>query len=79
MKKMEIELEKDVRKILIEDLKRYYYNERDEDLGDLGAEILLDYIINNIGPYLYNKGIEDSYTYMNERVEDLLGLGKRLR
>ncbi|WP_291350707.1 DUF2164 domain-containing protein [Desulfosporosinus sp.] len=76
---MEIDLEKDVRKILTEDLKRYFSNERDEDLGDLGAEILLDYIINHIGPYLYNKGVEDSYTYMNERVEDLLGLEKRLR
>ena len=79
MKKMEIELEKDVRKKLVEDLKRYFSDERDEELGDLGAEILLDFIINNIGPYLYNKGIGDSYTYMNERVEDLLGLEKRFR
>ena len=79
MKKMEIELKKEIREVLMEDLKRYFANERDEDLGNLGAELLLDYILINIGPYIYNKGIEDSYNYMSERVEDLLSLEKRFR
>ncbi|WP_042339859.1 DUF2164 domain-containing protein [Desulfosporosinus youngiae] len=76
---MEIELRKEIREVLIEDLKRYFANERDEDLSNLGAELLLDYILINIGPYIYNKGIEDSYNYMSERVEDLLSLEKRFR
>jgi len=46
---------------------------------NLGAELLLDFILTNIGPHLYNKGIEDSYAYMSDRIEDLLGLEKRLR
>lgn len=79
MKKMEIELKKDVRKKVIEELKEYFWSERNEDLSNLGAELLLDFILNDIGPYIYNKGIEDSYTYMNERIEDLLGLEKHLR
>jgi len=77
--KMEIDLKKEVRKVLIEDLKRYFSSERDEELSNLGAELLLDFIINDIGPYIYNKGIEDSYTYMNERIEDLLSLEKHFR
>ena len=76
---MEIELNKEVRVVLIENLKRYYWNERNEELSNLGAELLLDFIINDLGPYIYNKGVEDSYAYMNERTEDLLGLQKRLR
>ncbi|KGK89644.1 hypothetical protein DP73_09935 [Desulfosporosinus sp. HMP52] len=79
MKKMEIELKKDIREQLVEDLKRYFSKERDEEIGNLGAELLLDYILDNIGPYIYNIGIADSYKYMNERVEDLLGLEKRSR
>ena len=79
MLKMEIELNKEVRVVLIENLKRYYWNERNEELSNLGAELLLDFIINDIGPYIYNKAVEDSYDYMNERIEDLLGLQKRLR
>jgi len=77
--KMEIDLTKEVRAVLVESLKRYYWNERNEELSSLGAELLLDFIVNDIGPYIYNKAIEDSYAYMNERIEDLLGLEKRPR
>ena len=76
MAKMEIDLKKEVRVILIENLKRYYIDERNEELNNLAAELLLDFIVNNIGPYIYNKGVEDSHDYMNERIEDLLGLQK---
>ncbi|MCB8817444.1 DUF2164 domain-containing protein [Desulfosporosinus shakirovi] len=76
---MEIDLKKEVRGVLTEDLKRHFWNERDEELSNLGAELLLDFIINNIGPYIYNQGIEDSHAYMSERIEDLLSLEKRLR
>ena len=79
MPKMEIELKKEVRELLIGNLKRYFSNERDEELSNLGAELLLDFIVNDIGPYIYNQAIEDSYDYMNERIEDLLGLEKRFR
>lgn len=79
MPKMEIQLNKEVRMVLIETLKRYYWNERNEELSNLGAELLLDFIVNDIGPYIYNKGVEDSYSYMSERTEDLLGLQKRSR
>ena len=76
---MDIELNKEVRAVLVENLKRYYWNDRNEELNNLGAELLLDFIVNDIGPYIYNKAVEDSYDYMNERTEDLLGLQKRLR
>lgn len=79
MIKMEIELKKEVRAVLVESIKRYYWNEREEELTNLGAELMLDFMVNEIGPYIYNQGIEDSYAYMNERIEDLLGLQKRLR
>lgn len=79
MPKMEIELKKEVRESLIETIRKYFSNERNEEITHLGAELLLDFIVNEIGPVLYNRGIEDSYTYMSERVEDLLGLEKRAR
>ena len=79
MPKMEIELKKEIRELLVGNLKRYFGNERDEELSNLGAELLLDFIVNDIGPYIYNQAIEDSYAYMNERIEDLLGLEKRFR
>ena len=61
--KMEIELKKETREVLIENLKRYFWKERDEEITNLGAELMLDFIVNDIGPYIYNKAIEDSHAY----------------
>ncbi len=74
-----IELAKDIRKMLVEDIKKFYWEEREEHIGDLPAEILLDYILHNIGPHIYNQAINDAYTFMSEKVEDLFGLEKRFR
>ncbi len=76
---MEIELKKEVREGLVEGLKEFFWKERDEEITNLGAVLILDYILNNIGPHIYNKAIEDSYAYMYERIEDLRGLEKRSR
>ena len=75
----EIKLKKEVRIKIIEDMKIYFCKERDEQINDLGAELLLDFIIQNIGPYIYNHAINDAYAYMNEKIEDLIGLEKRFR
>lgn len=74
-----IELDKGVRKLLVEELKRYFWNERDEELNDLAADIMLDFILDKIGPHIYNKAIGDAHEFMSEKVEDLFGLEKRSR
>ncbi|HBW35608.1 MAG TPA: DUF2164 domain-containing protein, partial [Desulfosporosinus sp.] len=45
MPKMEIELKKEVRTVLVETIRRYFWNERNEEINHLGAELLLDFII----------------------------------
>lgn len=74
-----IELAKDIKKLLIDDMKKFYWEEREEHLGDLPAEILLDFILDNIGPYIYNQAIGDAHAFMTEKAEDLFGLEKRFR
>jgi uncharacterized protein (DUF2164 family) len=75
--KTKVSLEKDIKKNLVEEIKRFFWNERNEELNDLAAEILLDFVLNTIGPHIYNEGIKDAYAFMNEKVEDLFGLEKR--
>lgn len=74
--KKKIELPKDKRATLISDIKSYFLTERDEEIGDLAAGLLLDFFVVKIGPELYNQGVADSYRYMTEKVEDLLGIQK---
>ncbi|QGU94017.1 DUF2164 family protein [Clostridium bovifaecis] len=59
---------------MIEIIKSYFYEERDENLGDLGATLILDFILEKLAMEFYNKGIYDAYQYMNDRLDDMLGL-----
>lgn len=71
-----IKIRPEQRESMISSIKSYYENERDEELGDLAASLILDFFLEELAPEIYNQGVFDSYKYMNDRVEDLLGIQK---
>lgn len=71
-----IKIRPEQREAMISSIKSYYENERDEALGDLAASLILDFFLEELAPGIYNQGVFDSYKYMNDRVEDLLGIQK---
>ena len=68
---MTIQLPDDARTQAVTSLKRYFASEMDDEIGDLKAGLLLDYILQEIGPSIYNRAIADAQTYMRDRVADL--------
>ncbi len=72
--KDKIKLTKEKREDMISAIKYYYLKERDEELGDLASNMILDFIIKELAPEFYNQGVYDSQRYMNDRVEDLLSI-----
>ncbi len=76
VKKENFNLSKEQKEDMINSIKNYFYNEREEELGDLAANLLLNFIIEELGPEFYNAGVYDSYKYMNDRIEDLLSIQK---
>jgi len=72
--KDKIKLTKDKRDEMISDIKEYFLNEREEEIGDLASGIILDFIIERLAPEFYNQGVYDSYKYMEDRLEDLLSI-----
>lgn len=75
-KKNKYELSKETRQEMISSIQTYFFNERDEDLGDLSASLLLDFIIENLSSEFYNQGILDSYKQMSNSIDDLMSLQK---
>ena len=75
-KVQKITIEKEERECLISKIKNYYLNIREEEIGDLAAGLLLDFIVDEIAPAFYNQGVHDSYRFMSERVEDLMNIEK---
>lgn len=68
-----IELPKPARAIAIASLQRYFEEDLSEPIGDLKAGLLLNYILDEIGPLVYNHAISDAQARMAARVADLNG------
>ncbi len=71
-----IELTKEAKKQMIEDIKIYFSEKREEEMGDLAAQLLLNFMMEKIGPMFYNQAIRDAYLFMSDKLEDLYGLEK---
>ena len=68
---MAIELTAQENEEAIRSLKKYFAAEAGEEMGDLRAKLLLDYILKEIGPLAYNRGVQDAEKFFRTRLEDL--------
>lgn len=68
---MPISLPDETTKALVYSLQRYFLDERDEELGDLAATFLLEFILREIGPSVYNQAIRDAQAALHQTVNDL--------
>jgi len=59
------------RKQAIAALRGYVGANMDDEIGDLKAGLLLDFILTEIGPSIYNQGIADARAFFEERSNDL--------
>ena len=73
MKKQEdiIQLSKEQKSKASAKIKEYAEENFEIEIGNLQAEIFLDFITKNIGIYYYDKGIIDASDFMSEKAEDL--------
>lgn len=74
--KNKFNLSKEKQAEMIQSIKNYFYNERDEDLGDLAASMILDFFIEKLAPEFYNLGVAESYKYISDKLEDLFEIQK---
>jgi uncharacterized protein (DUF2164 family) len=72
--KVPIKVTKERRSEMIAEIKNFFLKEREEEIGDLAAGIILDFILEKIAPELYNQGVDDSYRYIKDAAEDLLSI-----
>ena len=68
-----IELSETVRADAIASIQRYFEEDLQEPIGDLPAGLLLNFFIEEIGPVIYNKGVEDATTRVQQRAADIPG------
>ena len=67
-----IEFSKDERAAATGKLRDYFARELDQDLGQLPAEMLLDFIGKEIGGAFYNRGVRDAQQLVQQKAEDIV-------
>lgn len=67
-------LTREQRNELIPEIKTYFLKERDEEIGDLAAGLLLDFIMERLAPEFYNRGVPGVHRSMKDTAEDLLSI-----
>ncbi|HEX4934185.1 MAG TPA: DUF2164 domain-containing protein [Gemmatimonadaceae bacterium] len=70
---MAIELTAEATTRAIASLRRYCDEHLDQEIGELKARMLLEFILQEIGPSVYNGAIADAQAYLRDRVADLEG------
>lgn len=53
---------------IVKNVQAYFEEEMAETIGDLGAELLIDFMMKELGPYLYNQAIGDVRKVINEKM-----------
>ena len=68
---MTIEITKEARKDAIESIMRYFEQNMDEKIGNVAADGLLRYFLEELGPVVYNKAVADVQERLQARVMDV--------
>mgnify|MGYP000282656853 FL=1 len=67
----DLKLDKDARTRLALEIKHYLEGELDIDIGNMDAEILVDFLTPTLGARFYNLGLKDAQALFARKAEDL--------
>jgi uncharacterized protein (DUF2164 family) len=68
---MAIELSKEARKEAIASIERYFQENMEEKIGNIAADGLLGFFLEEIGSCIYNLAVADAQERLQARVQDL--------
>ena len=68
-----IELSEQRRRDLLAAIRAFYRERFDLDIGDLKARFLLEFFLAALGPPVYNQGVRDATSFVQDKLLDLEG------
>ena len=70
---LRIRLSDDRRRKLLASIRQYFEDNFDEPISDFRAQALLDFFVLQLGPPVYNQGVHDASSYIQEKLTDIEG------
>ncbi|CQR47285.1 hypothetical protein BN1058_01593 [Paraliobacillus sp. PM-2] len=71
-----ISLDSETKQELIKRIQYHFEMTQDQEISELFASFMLDFILKEIAPFIYNQAIEDAYAHVTEKLEDLFEIQK---
>jgi uncharacterized protein (DUF2164 family) len=68
---MTIEISKEARKEAITSIERYFQENMDERIGNIAAGALLGFILEEIGPLVYNQAVAEVQERLQSRISEI--------
>jgi len=70
---MRIQLSDERRASLVSAIQAYFAEHLDREIGELGAGLLLDFFVRELGAPVYNQAIRDAHDFLQDKLVDLSG------
>ena len=70
---MALEFNKQETAELVPSLQKYFREEFEEEIGEMRAKFVLEYILKEIAPLAYNQGVRDAQEHFRRATEDVSG------
>lgn len=56
---------------MISEIQRFFYEERNEEIGIIAAECAFEFFKDFLGPHFYNEAIKDARMLMEEKMSSI--------
>lgn len=66
-----IELTPAIKERIIYDIQEFFAKEREEHIGNIESERLLEFMMKKVGPMFYNQAIFDAHSFMEDKVQEV--------
>lgn len=66
-----IKFSKEKKEKILKNIKAFFLDEMGEDIGDLKADLVLDFILAKVGKEIYNQALLDSKLWFDKKLGDL--------
>lgn len=68
---MTIEISKEARQQAITSIERYFRENMEEPIGNIGAGALLGFFLEEVGPLVYNKAVAEVQERLQMRISEI--------
>jgi uncharacterized protein (DUF2164 family) len=66
-----IELDKQRKERVVRAIQKYFDEKLDQEIGRLAAELLLEFLLKQVGPAIYNQAVKDAQAFLQDKLMDL--------